>query len=141
MCLGAFASFDEKHTSELLIQILKASVSFSGVSPAVPALQSLYFSGTAIYENDVTAAINHCEEMGYEEHDIIIDTVMSYPPLLAPYDVETANSFGIMHQSSVLWKYYHSMYGVMRAKVAHSNVNFRHVIGPTYELPNKIIPI
>jgi len=57
LALGAFASFDEKHPNELLIKILKASVSFSGVTPPVPALKSLYFSGSAIYENDVISAI------------------------------------------------------------------------------------
>lgn len=79
--------------------------------------------------------------MGYEEHDIIIDTVMSSPTFLPKFDVESTNAFGIMNRSSVLWRYYKNLYGVMRAKVSHSHVNFRHVIGPTYDLPNKIIPI
>lgn len=35
--------------------------------------------------------------MGYEENEIIIDTIMSTPPILADFDTEGANAFGIMH--------------------------------------------
>jgi hypothetical protein len=47
--------------------MLKASVAFSGVTPAISAFDGLYFSGSSIYENDVTTAINHCESIGYTE--------------------------------------------------------------------------
>ncbi len=57
---GMFTTFDERHPSDELIKILQASVSFSGISPAVEAFGQLYFSGNAIYENDVIGAINHC---------------------------------------------------------------------------------
>lgn len=43
--------------------------------------------------------------------------------------------------ASKLWKYYGKVHGILNAKVAHSRVNFRHVIGPTSELPDKITPL
>ncbi len=61
MLNGAFASFSEKITTENMIKILQASVSFSGMSPAISIFDQLYFSGNAIYENDVSSAIKHCE--------------------------------------------------------------------------------
>jgi hypothetical protein len=110
------------------------------VTPAIPAFDSLYYSGSSIYENDVTAAINHCESIGYAEKDIVIDTVLSGPSTISHFDMTGVNSFQIMERSASMWKYYERVRGILSARVAHSEVNFRHVIGPTYVLPNKIIP-
>lgn len=66
-----------------MIALLQASVAFSGVTPSVAIMDALYFAGSAIYENDVTAAINHCEAVGYAEEDIIIDTILSSPAIFS----------------------------------------------------------
>ena len=68
-------------------------MTFSGVSPAVEAMDSLFFTGGAIYENDVTAAINHCLEIGYSEDEIIIDTIISGPSDARQVNVDKYNSF------------------------------------------------
>lgn len=94
-----------------------------------------------MYENDVTTAINHCENIGYAEKDIVIDTILTGPSTIEEFKTQGMNSFQVSYQSSVLWEYYKRVRGIMFAKVAHSGVNFRHVIGPTYDLANKIIPI
>lgn len=90
---GLFESYDETLSHEDTIKLLQASVTFSGVSPAVEALDSLFFAGGMIYENDVTAAINHCEEMGYSEDQIVIDTIISSPAALSQIDASNYNSF------------------------------------------------
>ncbi len=92
---GAFASFSEKITTENMIKILQASVSFSGMSPAISIFDQLYFSGNAIYENDVSSAIKHCEQMGYNEEDIIIDALISGSPYMDYFDTQKANAWSI----------------------------------------------
>ena len=62
---GRFHSFGKHHSSEELIDILKASISFPGVFKAVEFDDSLWFTGSAIYEIDVLGPINHCRELGY----------------------------------------------------------------------------
>lgn len=74
---GQFSIFDESTPYLDLMNILVASVSFSGISPAQEHGDSIYISGNAVYENDVLSVINHCESLGYEEENIVIDTILS----------------------------------------------------------------
>lgn len=74
---GQFSIFDEATPFHDLMNILVASVSFSGISPAREHGDSIYISGNAVYENDVLSVINHCESLGYKEEDIVIDTILS----------------------------------------------------------------
>jgi len=46
-----------------------------------------------VYENDVMAAINHCEMLGYEEEDIIIDSILGGSTRLGTFDANKKNSF------------------------------------------------
>ena len=62
---GQFTIFDESYSTDDLRKILVASVSFSGVTPAVEWDGQYYFSGDTVYENDVLSVINHCESLGY----------------------------------------------------------------------------
>lgn len=111
------------------------------MSPAVEIFDSLYFSGNAIYENDVMTAIAHCESLGYDEKDIIIDSLLSGSVYMDYFDSAKSNTWSIMVHSSKMWQYYDRMHGILRAKITHSNVMFRYLIGPDYTMPNKITPM
>ena len=123
------------------MKVLQASISFSGISPALEFNDSLYFSGNAIYENDVMGAINHCELLGYDEADIIIDSIVGGSTELSNFNPHMENSFGVMRRASELWKFYDTMHGIMRAKNGHPSVNFRYVIGPSFNMPSKFLPL
>lgn len=103
---GEFTLFDECSEKEELLKMLEASVSFSGISPAVEHDGSLFFSGDSVYENDVLSVINHCESMGYAEKDIVIDTIVSGVLDVPHFNPKGANSFSILRRSSELFKYY-----------------------------------
>lgn len=138
---GQFSIFDESTPFQDLMNILVASVSFSGISPAQEHGESIYISGNAVYENDVLSVINHCESLGYAEQDIVIDTILSGKRSISDYDGSGANAFSVLKRSSVVFKYYQHMHGIMRAKDGHRNVNFRYVVGPEFDLPSKVIPL
>ena len=89
---GQFKTFSEHHNNHDLIKILQASVSFLGISSPIQFRDGLYTSGSAIYENDVMAAINHCEKLGYEEHDIIIDSILGGATKLSAFDAKSKSS-------------------------------------------------
>ncbi len=74
-----------------------------------------YISGNAIYSNDMTTAITHCEEMGFHGSEIVIDTILNGPREIEPLDVSQANSLDIMVYSSKQWKYYSRTHGLLRA--------------------------
>jgi hypothetical protein len=123
------------------MKILKASVAFSGMSPAVEIFDHLYLSGNSIYENDVSSAISHCEKLGYAHEDIIIDSLLSGSIYMDFYDSGDHNAWGAMVQSSKMWKYYDKVHGILRAKITHQDVMFRYLIGPDFSMPNKITPM
>ena len=83
---GMFKTVSEHHSNHDLIKILQASVSFLGISSPIQFRDALYTSGSAIYENDVMAAINHCEKLGYSEHDIIIDSILGGATKLSEFN-------------------------------------------------------
>lgn len=103
---GKFTIFDESWSTDDLRKILVASVSFSGVSPAVEWDGQYYFSGDSVYENDVLSVINHCESLGYEEKDIVIDTVLSGQRDIEYYDHTESNAFDVLQRASKIFKYY-----------------------------------
>lgn len=90
---GAFKTFSEKESNETIIKVLQASIAFSGVSPPVEIGDQLYFSGNAIYENDVMAAISHCEALGYKEEDIIIDSIVGGTSTITKFDAAGKNTW------------------------------------------------
>ena len=99
--------FDETHTTDELLKVLVASVSYSGISPAVELGDQFYFSGDAIYENNVISVIHKCEEMGYQEQDIVIDTIISgQRDVDNDYDPAKANAFDVLRRSSEVFTYY-----------------------------------
>ena len=97
---GQFTIFDESYSTDDLLKILVASVSFSGVTPAVEWDGQYYFSGDTVYENDVLSVINHCESLGYQEKEIVIDTILSGQRDIDYYNHETANAFDILKRSA-----------------------------------------
>jgi hypothetical protein len=40
-----------------------------------------------------------------------------------------------------MWKFYDKVHGILRAKITHPEVMFRHLIGPDFNMPNKITPM
>ena len=124
-----------------MLELLKASVTFSGISPAVRLGDQLYMTGKAIYENDVLSVINHCESLGYKDEEIVIDTIISGLKEPGLYNHEGVNAFSVLKRSSEVFKYYQHMHGIMRAKDGHRDVNFRYVVAPSFDMPTKIMPL
>ena len=84
--VGKFDVFTEDQSDERLMKVLMASVSYAGISPAQELDDQLYLSGQVIKENDVMSLINHCENLGYKQSQIVIDTIFSGPNYATPYD-------------------------------------------------------
>lgn len=103
---GQFTIFSENTPIEDLLNVLVASISFSGISPAIEFDDQIFISGNAIYENDVLSVINHCECLGYKEEDIVIDTILSGPRDIPYFDSEGINAFSVLRRASEVEKYY-----------------------------------
>ena len=112
---GKYKSFKEHHTPDELIKVLQASLSFPGVFKAIEAFDSLWFTGSAIYEIDIIGPITHCRELGYNDSDIIMDVVLSGNPHLPHELTQFYNAFAIAERSFEILGYYERMFGLLRA--------------------------
>ena len=138
---GQFHSFKEHHSSDELVQVMKASLAFPGVFKAVEAFDSLWITGSSVYEIDVIQPINHCRDLGYSDKDIVVDVILIGNPHLHHVLAKIYNAFAIAARTFEVQKYYERMFGLLRAKGGHPDVNFRHVIGPQREMANKVVPV
>mmetsp|Transcript_15938 Transcript_15938/g.24642 ORF Transcript_15938/g.24642 Transcript_15938/m.24642 type:complete len:98 (+) Transcript_15938:749-1042(+) len=85
--------------------------------------------------------INHCRSLGYDDENIVIDTVLSGNPHIEHSLASFYNAFGVAKRTFELMQYYERMFGVLRAKSGHPDVKFRYVIGPNREMSNKVVPV
>ena len=138
---GRFHSFGMRHSDEEFIKVLQASISFPGVFKTVEFQDSLWFTGSAIYEIDVLGPINHCRELGYKDKYINVDAIVSGNPKLNSVYANIFNAFGIIERTTEVMDYYEMIFGVVKAQMGHPKVNFRHIIGPPRKMANRIIPL
>ena len=85
--------------------------------------------------------INHCRSLGYEGQDIIIDVILSGNPHMHHVYAKIFNAFAVAQRTFEVMTYYTRMFGILRAKNGHPDVQFRYVVGPLREMPTKIVPI
>jgi hypothetical protein len=104
-------------------------VSFPGVFLPIEAFGSMWFSnislliltnhlsaGSSIYETDVISPIVHCENLGYDEQDIIIDVILGGNPHLKRVNAYYYNAPKIMQRTLEIMNYYDTMFGILRAQ-------------------------
>lgn len=112
---GSFTNFEDDQPQEVILKVLQASLTFAGFTPAISLNGTYYISGNAIYSNDMTTAITHCEELGFTGSEIVIDTILNGPRDIEPLDAKKANALQIVIYSSKQWQYYTRTHGLLRA--------------------------
>lgn len=70
-----------------------------------------------------------------------MDVVLSGNPHLPHALANYYNSFGMLERTLEVQDYFSKMYGLIRARDGHPGVEFRHVIGPSRDMSNKIVPV
>ena len=108
---------------------------------SIEAFGQLWMTGSAIYEIDVIAPIVHCRELGYDDKDIVVDVVLSGNPHLNHVLAKVYNSLSVAERTFEIMQYYERMFGLLRAKQGHTDVDFRYIIGPRRQMANKIVPV
>jgi hypothetical protein len=139
---GNYLDFTQSNVTSLdnLIDALYASFAFPGFFAPVSAFGSSWFDGGAVYDLDVFSAINHCLKTVPEE-DVVVDVVLTSSGHLKHVDAEDYRSISMLFRYLEISSYYHSMDGLIRARFAYPNVNFRYVIAPTVSLPTSKFPL
>jgi predicted acylesterase/phospholipase RssA len=89
---GTFVSFNDNFKTKDLLHALKASISYPGIFAPHKAWNSTWFSGSAIWNNDVSAPVLRCKAMGFKEEDIILDVIVDNDPNIKTVDASKYNA-------------------------------------------------
>ena len=73
---GTFVSFSSKFAQDDLISMVHASIAFPGLYSPIERFESLWFSGSAIWNIDTTGPILRCRSLGYADKDIVPDAIL-----------------------------------------------------------------
>jgi hypothetical protein len=79
-------------------------------------------AGSSIYQDDFSIVLNECKKRGYSDENIIIDTIVSGNPIIPSVASQHFKAIGIMQRTGQLFKYYESLYGVMRIKQEYPKI-------------------
>lgn len=140
---GSYKDFTDKNITqgENLHDALFASLSFAGFFPPANVLGSSYFEGSAVWDVDIFSSINKCIDQGFKEEDIIVDVVLTSAANLKEVQAEDYKSIQMLFRYLEISSFYNSMDGLLRAKFAYQNVNFRYVIAPSASIPSSLQPL
>lgn len=125
-----------------LISALQASFSFPGIFPPYEGLGSEFYDGTSIYNLDVFSAVNEClEKTGGKEEDVVVDVIMTTRDYIEKVDASKYTSLSVLYRFMEISEYYGSLDGLLRAKFAYKNVNFRSIVMPSKPLTWNFTPL
>jgi predicted acylesterase/phospholipase RssA len=127
---GTFISFNDNFKTKDLLHALKASVSYPGIFTPHKAWNSLWFSGSSIWNNDVAAPVLRCKAMGFKEEDIILDVIVDNDPSIEVIDASEYTAIQMGWRSIELVDYFAAKDGILKAQKAYPKVQFRNVVGP-----------
>jgi predicted acylesterase/phospholipase RssA len=127
---GTFVSFNDNFKTKDLLEVLKASVSYPGIFSPHTAWESLWFSGSAIWNIDVSAPVLRCKSMGFNESDIVLDIILDSAPTIEEIDAAKFNTFQMAKRSMDVVNYYSARDGILNAQKAYPQAYIRNIIGP-----------
>lgn len=140
---GQYLPFTEGNltTSTNLVNALYASFALPGFFPPVEAFGSKWFDGSAVYDLDIFSAVNNCFAKGFKQADIVIDVLLTSAAGLKQVDAHDYKSINMLFRYLEISSYYSSMDGLLRAKFAYPQANFRFAIAPSKALPTSWYPL
>jgi len=140
---GSYKDFSDTNITSgtNLADAMYASMSIAGFFPPADVLGSSYFDGSAVWDIDVFSAINRCSDLGFKNEDIIVDVIMTSSANLKDVEAEGYKSIGMLFRYLEISSFYNSMDGLLRAKFAYKDVDFRYVITPSASIPSSKYPL
>jgi predicted acylesterase/phospholipase RssA len=140
---GSYKDFSEKNITngDNLVDALYASLSFAGFFPPAEVLGSSYYDGSAVWDVDIFSAVNKCKDKGFADKDIIVDVVLTSSANLKSVEAQDYKSIQMLFRYLEISSFYNSMDGLLRAKFAYQDIEFRYVIAPSGNIPSSLTPL
>ncbi len=139
---GTYVDFKQDElTGDTLNNVLYAQFAQAGVFPPVEFDSSDYFDGSTIWDLDIYSVVGRCQELGYSDEDIVVDVFLTSEKTLKTVDASDYHSIQMLWRYLEVSRYYSNMDGLLRAQFAYPNVNFRHIVAPSAEMPSSWYPL
>lgn len=107
----------------------------AGYFPPAKVFDHEYISGSAYWDLDIYDSVLKCKAMGFDESDIIVDTIMtSSANEITDVDADGYKSIRMLMRYNSISSYYNSYDGYTRAKFAFKDATFRHLFQPSENL-------
>ena len=139
---GTYVDFQQTElTGDTLNNVLYAQFARAGVFPPVEFNSTDYFDGSTIWDLDIYSVVGRCQELGYADEDIVVDVFLTSEKTLKTVDASDYHSIQMLWRYLEVSRYYSNMDGLLRAQFAYPNVEFRHVVAPSGEMPSSWYPL
>ena len=139
---GTYVDFKEEDLSgDNLYNVLFAQFASAGFFPPVEFNNTDYFDGSTIWDLDIFSVVNKCQDLGYDDSNIVVDVIMTSEKTLKTVDASEYHSIQMLWRYLEVSRYYSNMDGLLRAQFAYPNVTFRNVVAPSAEMPSSWYPL
>lgn len=129
-------------SNQNLIDTIFSSFGYPGFYPPAQAFGGEYFDGASVVTLDILGAINKCKKLGVtDDKNIIVDAIITNGDSVGRVNGSDYRSLGMLMRFIEIYWYYGTMNGLERAKFAHPDVTYRHVIKPSTTLPWNYLPL
>jgi len=117
-----------------------ASFAYAGFFPPAESMGQTWFDGAVIWDLDIFSAVNKCLET-HAQRDVVIDVILTSEKTLKTVDASSYNSVQMGIRFLEVSRYYGAMDGLLRAQFAYPEVEFRHIISPSGNLSETVLPL
>lgn len=142
MLKGTYVDYKEEGlVGDDLYNVMYAQFAQAGIFPPVEFNGTDYFDGSTIWDLDVFSVVTRCQELGYADENIVVDVFLTSEKSLKVVDASDYHSIQMLWRYLEVSRYYSNMDGLLRAQFAYPNVEFRHVLAPSAEMPSSFYPL
>lgn len=124
-----FPSTEE--TIDSFLDTVLASASIPAAFPPTVINGEPYIDGGSVRNLNIEDAINWCKSQGYEEKEIIIDSLLCDNQTISKVDNSNKNSLQMLLRYNEIQSYWSALHYIEDVKHFHPEVQIRYVVGPS----------
>ena len=105
-----------------------------GMFPVVRYSNFVLVDGTVKFGADIISGVTHCQDLGFEDSEIIVDVIMDTHKTLTKVDASKFNTIQSLMRYQQITGYEGVMKSVTNARHFYPDVNIRHVVQPSEDI-------
>lgn len=142
LLLGEYHPFlSTGKTNDQIIEEVIASASIPAAFPPTVVDGNYYMDGGTVRNLNIEDAITWCKNQGFEEKEIVVDSILCTNKTLKIEDNSEKNALEMLLRYNEIGGYWSALHYIEDVKHFHPDVTIRYVVGPSKPLPSGFLPI